>query len=171
MDKYSYLSNSAVEFLDTEFEKFKKDPESVDFGWRKFFEGFEFSKKDYSSNGIPEGVQKEFHVINLISAYRNRGHLFTYTNPVRERRKYTPTLDIENFGLSKADLDTVFNAGAEIGLGPATLRDIEFHLHETYCRSFGIEFSYIRTPEKFEWLRSRMENSKNQPNFSKAEKI
>ena len=170
MDKYSYLSNSGVAELDGEYEKFKKNPESVEFGWRKFFEGFEFSKKDYSGDGVPESVQKEFKVIGLINAYRQRGHLFTFTNPVRERRKWTPTLDIENFGLGKEDLDTVFNAGTQIGIGPATLRDIEFHLHETYCRALGVEFMYIRIPERWEWLRSRMESCKNIPGFSPSEK-
>ena len=50
---------------------------------------------------IPGHVHKEFQVIELMNGYRSRGHLFTKTNPVRERRKYEPTLAIENFGLSK----------------------------------------------------------------------
>ena len=170
MDKFSYLSNASVDVIDEEYQKYRKDPESVDFGWRKFFEGFEFSQKEYTEEVIPESFQKEFKVINLINAYRQRGHLFTFTNPVRERRKYQPTLAIENFGLGKEDLDTVFNAGSEIGIGPATLRDIEFHLHETYCKSIGVEYAYIRVPEKFEWLRERMESSKNEPKFNKEEK-
>ncbi len=170
MDKYSYLSNAHVDVIDEEFKKYKQDPDSVEFGWRKFFEGFEFSQTEYSDEVIPESFQKEFKVINLINAYRQRGHLFTFTNPVRERRKYNPTLAIENFGLSKDDLDTVFNAGSEIGIGPATLRDIEFHLHETYCKSLGVEYAYIRTPERFEWLRQRMESSRNEPKFSPGEK-
>ena len=151
MDKHTYLGNTSSEFLEEEYSKYKKNPESVEFGWRKFFEGFEFSNEDYAGNGVPESYLKEFQVINLINAYRQRGHLFTYTNPVRERRKYTPTLAIENFGLGKADLDTVFNAATQIGIGPSTLRDIEFHLHETYCKSLGVEYTYIRHPEKFEW--------------------
>ena len=112
MDKYSYLSNASADAIDDEYRKYKKDSQSVDFGWRKFFEGFEFFQKDYTSQEIPDSFQKEFKVINLINAYRQRGHLFTYTNPVRARRKYSPTLDIKNFGLSKEDLDTVFNAAA-----------------------------------------------------------
>jgi len=170
MDKFSYLSNAGVDIVDEEYKKYKKNPESVEFGWRKFFEGFDFSQKDYSSQEIPDSFQKEFKVINLINAYRQRGHLFTYTNPVRERRKYNPTLDVKNFGFKKEDLDTVFNAGAEIGIGPAKLRDIEFHLHETYCKSIGVEYAYIRVPAKVEWLRQRMESGKNEPTFSTSEK-
>ena len=59
--------------------------------------------KDIS--GTKGYFQKEFKVINLINGYRNRGHLFTKTNPVRDRRKYSPTLDISNFGLDESDLD------------------------------------------------------------------
>ena len=62
--------------------------------------------------------------LNMIDGYRTRGHLFTKTNPVRERRQYFPGKELETFGLSDADMDTVFNAGVEIGLGPAKLRDI-----------------------------------------------
>jgi 2-oxoglutarate dehydrogenase E1 component len=58
---------------------------------------------------VSEKLQKEFNVLKLIDGYRTRGHLFTKTNPVRDRRTSSPTLDIENFGLSTADLSTVFD--------------------------------------------------------------
>ncbi len=78
-------------------------------------------------------------MINLIDAYRKRGHLFTKTNPVRTRRKYFPTLDLENYGLSEDDLDTVFHAGKEIGIGPATLRDIVDHLQANLCSKLLVQ--------------------------------
>jgi 2-oxoglutarate dehydrogenase E1 component len=59
--------------------------------------------------------------------------LFTKTNPVRQRRNYEPTLALENFGLSDKDLETVFQAGNEIGIGVAKLKDIIAHLEHTYC--------------------------------------
>ena len=71
---------------------------------------------------------KEFQVINLIHAYRVRGHLFTKTNPVRTRRVYQPDLGLEHFGLGAADLETTFQAGTELGIGPAKLKDIVEHL-------------------------------------------
>lgn len=172
MDKYSYISNAHPEVIDSMFAQYKQNPESVDITWQKFFEGFEFAKADFSSpqGGIPENVAKEFKVIQLINGYRQRGHLFTKTNPVRERRKYSPTLEIENFGLAAADLDTVFQAGNEIGLGNAKLRDIIAHLEQTYCQSIGAEYLYIRNPEMIQWLQSKMETSKNTPNYSIEEK-
>jgi len=66
-------------------------------------------KETGNTTAVPESVQKEFQVVQLIDGYRTRGHLFTKTNPVRERRKYTPTLGLENFGLSQGDLNTVLN--------------------------------------------------------------
>ena len=83
--------------------------------------------------------------------------MFTKTNPVRERRKYSPTLEIENFGLEQSDLDTVFQAGNDVGIGAATLREIIAHLEETYCESIGIEFVYMRDPERISWLRNKIE--------------
>jgi 2-oxoglutarate dehydrogenase E1 component len=56
---------------------------------------------------ISDKIHKEFNVLKLIDGYRSRGHLFTKTNPVRERRTSSPTLEISNFGLSTADLNTV----------------------------------------------------------------
>src|ERR1051326_7308594 len=152
MDKYSYLSNGHISSIEDLYQLYLKDNNSVDAGWQKFFEGFEFGRTDFQAAGeIPLNVKKEFSVINLINGYRSRGHLFTQTNPVRERRQYTPTLDIENFGLEQPDLETVFQAGAEIGIGPAKLKDIVAHLHTTYCQSIGAEFMYIRTPEIIKW--------------------
>ena len=99
--------------------KYLKSPDTI-------FQGYDFGSESYGTSGeivegvstqIPEQVQKEFQVIKLIDGYRTRGHLFTKTNPVRERRKYLPTLDIENFGLENSDLELVFSAGEIVGIG------------------------------------------------------
>ncbi|MBD78809.1 MAG: 2-oxoglutarate dehydrogenase E1 component [Crocinitomicaceae bacterium] len=172
MDKFSYVGNGDVNAVNSLYEQYLQDPESVDFGWKKFFEGFEFSKTDFEDAGeIPQNFQKEFKVINLINDYRSRGHLFTKTNPVRTRRKYSPTLDIENFGLDKGDLEVEFNAGAEIGLGKTKLKNIIEHLDQTYCTSIGIEYTYIRQPEVIDWIKSKIEPTKNTPDFNKTEKL
>lgn len=168
----SYLSNADVNYIDDLYKQYQSDKASVDFGWQKFFEGFDFG----SGKGIPgsaaisEDALKEINVLNLINAYRTRGHLFTKTNPVRERRKYTPTLDLANFGLNDADLEKTFNAGHELGMGSAKLKDILANLKATYCESIGAEYLHIGDPIKIEWLRNLMETTKNQPNLSIDEK-
>jgi 2-oxoglutarate dehydrogenase E1 component len=171
MDNNNYLSNITPDSVDELYNKYKKNPDSIDLQWKKFFEGFDFARTNYPIKKADSKIQSpllwnEFNVIDLINAYRERGHLFTKTNPVRTRRKYSPTLDIENFGLTENDLETSFRAGNEIGIGNATLRDIRDHLLSTYCQSVGVEYMYIRTPEIVEWLKTRMEKIKNKPNFS-----
>ncbi len=171
MDKVTYVGNADVTAIDYLYKEYLNDPQSVDIGWQKFFEGFDFARTNFEDDGaIPENFQKEFKVINLIQGYRTRGHLFTKTNPVRDRRKYTPTLEIQNFGLEDSDLNTVFQCGEEIGIGAATLRDIIAHLEETYCQSIGIEFAYIRDPERLNWIKNKIE-LKNRPVYDADRKI
>lgn len=171
MDKVTYVGNADVNAIEHLYQSYTKDPQSVDIGWQKFFEGFDFARTNYEDGGeIPENFQKEFKVLNLINGYRSRGHLFTKTNPVRERRKYEPSLAIENFGLEPADLETTFQAGDQIGIGAATLNDIIAHLEETYCQSIGIEYMFMREPERLEWFRNKIE-IKNRPQFDGARKL
>ena len=169
MDKYSYL-NSNPEEIEALYQQFLENPENIDYGWRKFFEGYEFFKKDYSPEA--DGVSSsEYKVINLIEDYRKRGHLFTKTNPVRKRRNYSPSLDYQNYGLESSDLNTVFEAGKKVGLGAAKLKDIIQMLDQTYCGSVAVEYVYIRNLDEIAWLKEKMEKSRNTPSFSKDEKL
>ena len=171
MDKHSYLSNANGAVIEDLYNQYLINVNNVEEGWRKFFDGFEFARKNYeeSGNEIPLNVQKEFKVLKMVDEYRSRGHLFTKTNPVRERRKYSPTLKYTNFGFEESDLTKVFQAGEQIGIGPATLQEIIDHLEETYCESIGIEYQYIRHPNRVKWIRDRIE-IKNRPVLSTAEK-
>ena len=171
MDTQSFINSSDPDTIDKLYQGFLNDPESVTADWRHFFEGFEFAREDYKPRPITEDeYPSEFKVLNLINAYRQRGHLFTQTNPVRTRRKYTPTLDHKNFGFTDGDLKTVYQAGNEIGIGPASLEQIIRRLEETYCGSIGVEYMYIRHPEVLGWLKKRMEDTFNTPSFSREEK-
>lgn len=171
MDNLDFLGSTEPAVIEQLYENYKNKPESVDEGWRKFFDGFEFATKNYPSK-VTDGIEtsNEFKVINLINDYRRRGHLFTQTNPVRKRRTYTPTLDIENYGLEKKDLEKVFQAGIEVGMGPSKLKDIVAMLEQTYCHSIGVEFVFIRDPKIVNWLGKRIENSRNTPNYTIDEK-
>lgn len=184
MDKYSFLNTAHTSFFAELYDKYLKNPDSVEPSWRAFFQGFDFGMEssldelDLSSqNGMvtiangdqvemPQSLQKEFQVIRLIDGYRSRGHLFTKTNPVRDRRKYIPTLDLENFGLSEADLDTVFNAGEIIGIGSNNLREIIKHLQSIYCDAIGVEYMYIRTPERIAWIQNWLNVNDNHPKYN-----
>lgn len=170
MDRLSFLGNADIATIDAMYKQYISDPSTLDATWQHFFEGFEFARTNFEEGAASPLVGKEFNVISLINAYRKNGHLFTKTNPVRERRHYTPTLDIENFGLTPADLETSFEAGKLVGIGNAKLKDIIDHLKHTYCDSIGVEYMYIRKPEIVEWLRSRLEDTKNRTQFSAEQK-
>ncbi|TSA23648.1 MAG: 2-oxoglutarate dehydrogenase E1 component [Bacteroidetes bacterium] len=142
MDAFSYLNNFDSSAFEELYERFKTDPGSVDESWRKFFEGFEFCQINYKAEkGKSYIIPNEFLVMNLIRGYRERGHLFTRTNPVRTRRTYTPTLQA-----------------------------IVYHLSQTYCQSIGVEYMYIRKPEQVTWLKKKMEPARNRPEFSIPDK-
>ncbi|MBE9490351.1 MAG: 2-oxoglutarate dehydrogenase E1 component [Bacteroidetes bacterium] len=179
MDKYSFLNAVHPSYIAELYDTYLKSPDEIEPSWRAFFQGFDFGIENGSLEGLGieaneelvcENVYKEFKVIKLIDDYRTRGHLFTKTNPVRNRRTYTPTLDIENFGLSEYDLKLSFKAGEVIGIGEATLEEIVKHLETIYCDSIGVEYMYIRKPEEREWIQEQLHKNANHPNFSTDQK-
>ncbi|SHL42735.1 2-oxoglutarate dehydrogenase E1 component [Hymenobacter psychrotolerans] len=182
MDANSYIANAHGEYLDNLYQSYKADPQSVDASWQKFFEGFDFAQQypeDGAAQADGEGVlttpastnqagavravdtvaaDKETQVRNLIHAYRSRGHLIAKTNPVRERKDRKARLNIADFGLRDADLDTKFKNGEVLGLGSeATLREIVAALQKVYTRTIGFEYMYIRDPQVLDWFREKVE--------------
>jgi 2-oxoglutarate dehydrogenase E1 component len=175
MDKYSFLNAAHTGFIADLYDKYLINPDSVEPSWRSFFQGYDLANESYSIKEednfeIPQEVKKEFLVIDLINGYRTRGHLFTKTNPVRERRQYKPTLDIENFGLTENDLDLEFSAGEILGLGKTTLSNIIDNLKRIYCDSIGVEYMYMRNPEKLKWWQNRLNQNDNHPNYDVEDK-
>lgn len=170
MDKYSFLNAAHTAHFAEMYDQYLINPDSVEPSWRAFFQGFDFGMEQQADVEIPDDVLKEFRVVKLIDAYRGSGHLFTKTNPVRKRRQYKPTLDIKNFGLDQDDLTTVFSAGDIIGIGAATLADIIIHLERIYCESIGMEYMYIRHPERVNWIQKWINKNGNHPNFNKEQK-
>ena len=191
MDKFSFLNAAHTSLFEVMYEQYQQDPDSVEPSWKAFFQGFDFGAEsvlddwdlgelanghatnihDGSVQAIPESVQKEFQVVKLIDGYRTRGHLFTQTNPVRERRKYSPNLAIENFGLQPSDLDLEFSAGEIIGIGKASLKKIIEHLERIYCESIGVEYMYMRNPERIAWIQEQLNQNDNRSVFSSEQKI
>lgn len=185
MDRFSFLNAAHTAFFADLYEQYLQNPDSVEPSWRSFFQGFDFAQANYGSDEvaqqvayiasgdsgeISEKMQKEFNVLKLIEGYRTRGHLFTKTNPVRDRRLHGPSLALENFGLSQADLNTVFDAAKMVNMKPSSLADIIKHLENVYCQSIGVEFMYIRDPKVQDWIKNRLDINDNQPNFSVDQK-
>lgn len=170
MDNHSYIHNADPAWIEQQYQQYLQDPESVEKSWQQFFRGFDFAHKKYPVSQGELEIPSEFKVMNLISDYRSRGHLFTKTNPVRSRRKYSPTLDFHNFDLKDEDLEKQFQAGTELSIGKARLKDIIQYLEDTYCQSIGSEYMFIRKNDITQWLRQKIESNRNQPEFSIEEK-
>ncbi len=171
MDRYNFINNSDPAIIEELYRKFKESPSELDEGWLSFFEGMDFAFQNYSSKQSDLGSSDEFKVINLINDYRRRGHLFTKTNPVRKRREYKPDLSLANYNLGEKDLESSFEAGHKLGIGKAKLRDIVQFLEQTYCKSIGVEFLFIRDLNIVKWLQNKFESTKNSPLYTKSEKL
>jgi 2-oxoglutarate dehydrogenase E1 component len=185
MDRFSFLNAAHTAFFADLYDQYLQNPDSVEPSWRSFFQGFDFANEfgdspserlavvasgQIEDSAISDKLQKEFKVLKLIDGYRTRGHLFTKTNPVRERRNFSPTLELEDFGLSNADLNTVFDAAKILGHQPSTLQQIISHVKNVYCQHIGIEYMYMRNPEVIQWIQTRLNVNDNLPNFNNDEK-
>ncbi|MGV8915003.1 MAG: 2-oxoglutarate dehydrogenase E1 component [Kaistella sp.] len=195
MDKFSFLNAAHSQLIEDLYQQYSKFPDSLEPSWKAFFQGFDFALENYNDDNpseaprnvapdavkyasqavatgeISEDIRKEFKVLNLIEAYRLRGHLFTNTNPVRERRHYEPTLDFENFGLTKDDLNKKFNSATETGLREAaTLQEIINRLENIYCESIGVEYMHINDLAEKRFIRKWIAINENHPNLTAPEK-
>jgi 2-oxoglutarate dehydrogenase E1 component len=162
MRDYSFIYNAHPSYIDNIYQQYKTNPESIDSAWRLFFEGFDFSENGSVKTGISADSTaaslKEFQVIGMINGYRRRGHLLSKTNPIKDRDDRKPNLNLEDYGLSDADLDTRFIASREINMeAGATLREIVERLQTIYCGNIGLETYQIHDKAKRRWLRERLE--------------
>uniref|UniRef100_UPI004047397B 2-oxoglutarate dehydrogenase E1 component n=1 Tax=Algoriphagus sp. TaxID=1872435 RepID=UPI004047397B len=176
MDKFTYIANAHVSYIDELYAAYKLDASSIDPSWKEFFDGFDFALTHYGEGigqSSPSGEVKstalsgtimeveslpqEIRVRAMIHAYRSRAHLRSKTNPVRERRDRKPLIDPENFGLGEGDMATIFEAGKEIGIGAASLSQIVQALKTIYEGPMGFEFLYIRNAEMLDWFKSKIE--------------
>ncbi|MEN2281857.1 2-oxoglutarate dehydrogenase E1 component [Algoriphagus sp. SE2] len=182
MDKFSFIANAHISYIDELYASFRSDPSSIDPSWKEFFEGFDFALTNYDVDGngaetalsgkpapkngalaTPgtimdmEQLPKEIKVRALIHAHRSRAHLRSKTNPVRERRDRKALIDPEYFGLGPEDMNTEFQAGNEIGIGKAKLSTIIDALKKIYEGPMGFEYLYIRDPEMLDWFKTKVE--------------
>lgn len=169
MDQFSYIANADVAALDALYQQYKDNPESVDESWQNFFKGYEFSLTwntdgNSPSNGAStqptdkQKIVKEIEVVHLIRGFRNRGHLMAQIDPLYPKRKYSANLDISDFNLTEADLDTVFEAAKEVLGRPGTLREVVDALRKVYAGKIGFEYQYIRDRKIKSWFRKKIEH-------------
>jgi multifunctional 2-oxoglutarate metabolism enzyme len=113
---------------------------------------------------IPDGpVDKTARVIELIDAFRMRGHLMADTDPLNYRQRSHADLDVLSHGLTLWDLDREFPVGGFAGQERMKLRDILGVLRNSYCRTVGIEYTHILDPEERRWIQERVEIPHEKP--------
>ena len=108
-------------------------------------------------------IDKTARVVELIHAYRVRGHLMADTDPLEYEIRRHPDLDILEHGLTLWDLDRAFPVGGFAGEPTMKLRDILGVLRESYCRRVGIEYMHIQEPEERAWIQERVERPYEKP--------
>jgi 2-oxoglutarate dehydrogenase E1 component len=185
MEDFSYITNSHPAYIESVYNDYLVNPTTVDPELKKFFEGFDFAVSKIGNGkaaaattapaakpeitakteqvafgsviSAPADLHKEFGVYELIRAYRKRGHLIATTNPIRPRVDRKPHLDLSEFGLTDADMETSFYAGDFVGLGKATLKDIYAKLKKIYAGNIGIQYTYMNRMEANIWAQNHFE--------------
>ncbi len=164
----SFLTNSESHYIDSMYQSYLKDPTSVDDSWQHFFKGYEFAQKFSGGSNAqapvtPGEMATEIKVERLIDTYRERGHLLSKTNPIRERKDRDAGLELSEFGLTDADLSKSFGVCQELGVN--TLGEVVEHLKEVYCDNIGFEYKHMTNRKQKKWIQDYIESSAKKIDF------
>lgn len=171
MDLFSFIANAHPEYIESLYQDYKTNPDSIDAEWKSFFEGFDFASTHFESGAIATkdaqtSISKdEFKVYALIESYRKKGHLLADTNPIRPRKDRKPHLELSDFGLSNSDLEKKYSVGSIINLPNATLKQIIDQLKLVYTGKIGYEYTFIENQEELNWLQAKIEDKNKFSNF------
>ncbi|MFA0055445.1 MULTISPECIES: 2-oxoglutarate dehydrogenase E1 component [Vibrio] len=191
----SHLAGANATYVEELYELYLSDPDSVSDEWRSVFEGLpvqasetveqphsrvrEYFRrlaqetKHYSVQvSDPDVDAKQVKVLQLINAYRFRGHQAANLDPLGLwERDTVAELDPSFHTLTEDDLNETFNVGSySIGQETMVLRDLYKSLKQTYCGSIGAEYMHMTNTEQKRWIQQRLESVSGQPSFDKEEK-
>ena len=195
----SHIAGGNATYVEDLYESYLMDPNAVPEQWREYFDKLPQVASDILQiEDVPHSVirdrfaqiskmrvrteatvqhdsqateheRKQVRVVQLISAYRQRGHQKADLDPLGlAEREQVPDLELSFHQLSTADYDTVFQTGSlHIGKADATLGEIHDALERTYCKSIGAEFMHIVDTGQRHWIMTRMEMVRSAPQFSR----
>ncbi len=187
----SYLFGSNAPFIEALYEAYLKDPSAVEPRWRDYFD--ELQRHDQGAADVshydvqerfarlgragragaptvvinrPQLGEKQFGVLQLISAHRFQGVRHADIDPLKRQEKPNiPELDPGFYGLTGTDMETVFNTGSLVGPREMKLKDILQFVRDTYCRTIGIEYMHITDMTQKRWVQERVESTRLAPGY------
>ncbi len=180
------LNSNNINYIEALYEVYLDNPNAVDSQWKTYFvqnTAAESQKTDLgksetkpnltnpkavlSDEALASHASKQVSVLQLINAYRFRGHRRANLDPLQlYERPEVPELEPSYHNLSESDMDTVFNTGSLQGIRQATLREIVDIVQKTYCRTLGIEYMHINETSQKRWLQQRLEVDRGNPGFT-----
>jgi 2-oxoglutarate dehydrogenase E1 component len=191
----SQLAGGNEAYIEELYETYLRDPNGIPEEWRSYFEKlpraegageqdiphspvrehFLHLSKNQRRSPAPQQKSassdfeiKQVKVLQLIQAYRVRGHQRAKLDPLGlMERELIPDLDLHYHGLSTADNETIFQTGSLfIGQEEAPLSEIFNALQQTYCSTVGAEYMHIVDTGERRWIQQRMEGVRSHPKFS-----
>ena len=181
MNSMTFPTRANTDVIEAMHRTWLDNPDAVDPTWRAFFQGFTLGS---SGGPLPAALEggdpahaaivdslKQASVHELIRAYRTLGHLQAHLDPLSPPPPLNPKLQLLEFALEEADLDTSFDIGTYLRGGQMRLRDIVAALQETYCSHVGVEYAHIQDRDCLHWLQERIESTRLRPRFSNASKV
>ncbi|MBL7480740.1 2-oxoglutarate dehydrogenase E1 component [Legionella bononiensis] len=187
----SYLSGGSMAYVDSLYEDYLADPNSVSADWRAIFSALpktngadsDVSHRDIREYFLQNADKKVSHVIqsadsqqyqvaSLINDFRSLGHLAAELDPLgMVERTHVSRLELAYHHLAEVDKSRTFFAGTSFNGPEMPLSEIYKALRDTYCRSIGIEYMHISDSEEIEWLQHRMESVRGRPDYNPEKKV
>jgi 2-oxoglutarate dehydrogenase E1 component len=194
LQRSSLLGGGNVAYIEALYEAWLQDPAGIAPRWRNYFDALPrvdgYSSADVSHADIRKEFSrltghlrgqriarltdarldlenKQVRVLQLINAYRFRGHQHARTDPLqRQQPEPIPDLELDYHNLSETDFNTVFHTGSLVGPREASLREILFALNRTYCETIGAEYMHISETAEKRWIQQRLEGVQSHPGLT-----
>ena len=187
----SYLSGGSMAYVDSLYEDFLADPDSVSADWKAVFSALpkvngsakEVSHREVREHFLQNADKKitqivqtadsqQYQVTNLINDFRALGHLAAQLDPLEmTERSHVSRLELAHHNLGGINQKDTFFAGTHFNGPEMPLGELYQALQETYCRNIGIEYMHISNSEEVEWLQHRMESVRGRPDFDNDKKL
>lgn len=177
MESFDFINRDNVDYIESLYQQYLKDPRSLDDKWVSFFTGYNLGHEQTAvsiqSGGDGESAESPREMIKgiyaLVHYYREIGHLVAKLDPLGHNRIRHPLLELSEFGLSTQDLDRQVGTGGFRSPTNGTLQDLIAKLRITYCGTSGIEYTHIADKNQTNWLQEKIEPILNQPVYSAAQ--